>query len=394
MDAASSSPIDVTKDLMRPRHDPLSVTRVEDELHNTFGLFEPALEELAKRPWFRRRWTVQEILLQQNRYILLGSRYTRFSNFLSLASCVYKLPGIYSAAGTRPRTRSNSLPKGWSWQSHMLDRRANLLTNMVVFRHMQCTKALDRIYALRAISTDGDQIRVDYKRTVAEVYIEFASIYARSTWLPGLLIAAAGIRPWWNPDMTSDEIERLPSWVPDWRLSRFEPTFPGFETTSLEEYRSGRRLGTCAFARLSMPKIKAIGGTARALIMDCWTTLSCTHLWHEPSCLHCFVNLKAARPRRRSHGLQEHGGSTIYCLLDESSVLFAFSYVHDSTTVANGSDDEAPSYTLMFFLGLKHVTPVNTITNSADTACFNFYLETDDFEVSKLLMRRRKIRVV
>lgn len=231
--------------------------------HRSEADAEVHLTALVRRPWFSRRWAIQEVALNLHRHVLLGAirfwfnllpRKSRLMGDLTHvpflnAFHMSDFLGIYASYFTTARDKI--LPP--------------LLDNLVWFRPAACSDALDRVYALSGISREaygslcwpvwpkdcprGISLDIDYIispdqlfRTVAQHYCnqaftgmrQIARQSALDLFIKMLIVAT----------ITAYSSEsKVPSWFPDWSLSP-QHRSPQHKECA-EQYCSGKLTWAC-----------------------------------------------------------------------------------------------------------------------------------------------------
>lgn len=155
--------------------------------------FGKAYVEIAKRPWFNRRWVVQEVGITagKHRTILIADEVMDYDQFVSQF---------------RTHTDPDTAPIVTAKR-----RDSTLLQNLSQYHQTLSSDPLDRVYALLGLSTDSDWLDIDYTKTTEELFSAVATHYiTRGNAIAVLVLAAAH----------KSREELWPSWVPDWREHR------------------------------------------------------------------------------------------------------------------------------------------------------------------------------
>lgn len=194
------------------------------------------------RPWFFRRWIIQEATSCPRTVLVCGSAQINFDHFLTSFSSIRnfleyginldrgiidRLETIHSMR-SRHRAQTNVRKSTGSKRDdfpilNLLDR----------FSSAQCSNDRDRVYAIIGLSDDvrilmaDDEgkrerwlwsrilLRIQYDASVEHIYCELAkeAIDHRHKWFQVLQCAGT-----FRPKLLSSHV--LPSWVPDWRCER------------------------------------------------------------------------------------------------------------------------------------------------------------------------------
>lgn len=177
-----------------------------------------ALHNLLQRAWFQRVWVVQEVVIGANAVLVCGSRsieWTKFattiskilagglSYFLSLQS--RGIPGSMASVNrieTLRQVRGLRLP-------------VSLRSLLLEFISYHSTNPRDKIYALLALVTDGSSsaIEPDYNMSTLDLFTHVTRHLMDRGGSSLALLHSAGIG---YPPLIPD----LPSWVPDFSLTR------------------------------------------------------------------------------------------------------------------------------------------------------------------------------
>jgi hypothetical protein len=231
------------------------------------------LETLLSRPWFWRRWIVQEVLLAKQATLLCG---THSIDLMSFTTCLWKLTqhmrlrkplaDIVGKLCAISRFRTSFFYKG----------RSAILGLLFVFHEAMYSDDRDRIYALDGITPW--KVPVSYLETVEATYLRYATMHIDYETVA--LLNCSGAFPCTT--------RGLPSWVPDWRASpKFTPVTTGLWLGKTKDKFSGevRYSGSRAVLRImgtTLGTVRHVGARASypvaedellPLLMN-WHTLS------------------------------------------------------------------------------------------------------------------------
>jgi hypothetical protein len=179
---------------------------------------EPAVAaRLFESNWWYRSWTVQEFLNAQNPVFVCGSMILDWDNIRDLLE-----------GHCRGKTYDHIYNFVRSKNSHKHDS-STLQTLMIDFGHSGATDPRDKVYALLDIAKDGSSIVPDYTATVRRVYTDVVKMHIEND--RNIDIICTHHRGY-------NSIE-LPSWVPDWSVSRASSQNWTVESTGCSPYRAG-----------------------------------------------------------------------------------------------------------------------------------------------------------
>ncbi|KAI1331322.1 heterokaryon incompatibility protein-domain-containing protein [Xylariaceae sp. FL0255] len=181
-----------------------------------------AILSLWERPWWRRAWIVQEATaLPLNRVILhAGDRatdLTRMRNILDIRYKLYHKPGYEYLISNFEQGFADHL----DILNSQLERGPLQFVSILNYgRTYECGDERDKVFAVRSIASDvpRDAMRPNYKKSLAEVYVDVARFLVDVT-TDGNPLKFLGlvIRPTENWDRLMLPDNGVPSWVPDWR---------------------------------------------------------------------------------------------------------------------------------------------------------------------------------
>ena len=185
------------------------------------------------RPWFRRRWIVQEVVLANDVSVHCGEASIRWNTFeLALTELFENDKGGFSdehRTALRTMSRIRNADSGAKSQVP--------LDTLVEFETFVCANPRDRLYALYGViqhwfpGSAGKEAwigNVDYALSIGDVFTNFAILMMKlNNMLPPdmpydpvthvLQLAAAIQQPTPRGGLVSEEVcEKIPSWVPDW----------------------------------------------------------------------------------------------------------------------------------------------------------------------------------
>ncbi|CAI0647742.1 unnamed protein product [Colletotrichum noveboracense] len=172
-----------------------------------------ALKWLLSRPWFTRVWCVQEIVLARSSRVYVGSHSFKWDRLGVTAAWLSEqnLANDYDVPSELDGI-------AWGNAYTMFDKselsELSFLEILLSFRDFNATNPRDKVYGLLGLVNEAileGFASVDYKKTVAEVYIDVvkASV-ASSESLAPLCYAKHGV---------VYERTEFPSWVPRWDVS-------------------------------------------------------------------------------------------------------------------------------------------------------------------------------
>ena len=161
-----------------------------------------ALVGLNANPWFRRAWTFQESFLAKDRRFFYGSLEIATNEMHVAFSVLGELHDVLEKGNGRELLQSSTMlllgdASGNTTLRHFLNARRGSL----------CKNAVDLVYSLLGVTTDGMGIEPDY-------YKEFTDVFAEA--LLSMIRADGNLA-------ALDDVEikprgpGIPSWMPDWR---------------------------------------------------------------------------------------------------------------------------------------------------------------------------------
>ncbi|KAI0966065.1 heterokaryon incompatibility protein-domain-containing protein [Xylaria arbuscula] len=185
------------------------------------------LVALLERPWFRRKWVVQEVALAKQALLYVGGGVEiAWSDLARLAFNMEEmgLQRLLNLETGKTVLESITIPLHCVTNVFMVQvfrQRATLLDGVITTMDFHCTDPRDHVYSLLSLGALGPTIVPDYDVAVDEVFHRFAiAMMVEEGESLKMLSLALDRSGFFSPGMQN--LENLPSWVPDLRLMRSE----------------------------------------------------------------------------------------------------------------------------------------------------------------------------
>ncbi|KAI0515179.1 heterokaryon incompatibility protein-domain-containing protein [Xylaria bambusicola] len=180
------------------------------------------LVALLERPWFRRKWVVQEVALAKEAMLYIGGGIEIPWPDLAKLAFSMGLLGIQRLLTLKTgNTVLETIAPPVICVTNVLmvqifRRHATLVDGIVATIDFDCTDPRDHVYSLLSLGAIGPTILPDYHVSVCEVFRRFAVAMLVQGESLKLLSLAPDRIGFVNPDI--ERLEGLPSWAPDFRL--------------------------------------------------------------------------------------------------------------------------------------------------------------------------------
>ena len=148
-------------------------------LAEPYGTVWSCLRSLCEQPYWLRLWIVQEVIKSPKLLLMWGDEQIPW-DVLGAAFHTIELNKLYirtSEARFAPwDVIANSTPyKVWLQRDGPHPQRS-LLELMDTYRDSDCSVPHDKAYALTGISTDSDQLQVDYDKSLPDLYVDLMEL--------------------------------------------------------------------------------------------------------------------------------------------------------------------------------------------------------------------------
>jgi hypothetical protein len=166
------------------------------------------------RPWFRRAWIIQEVVLASRVQLFIGKWVIDWNDLHSSVETIdHELavsPGYTGSVESAPWAYFRELAKHREWEARKT--RWALLGLLESFRYVQSTLQRDRLFALLGFSSDGTNpaFEPDYEAPLEIIVRRFAYAFIEQGKIM-LLLYRAGL---------GSQPNRFPSWIPDWTVKK------------------------------------------------------------------------------------------------------------------------------------------------------------------------------
>jgi len=207
-------------------YDPaLSRSHLVDEAKASLATneIEALRRDLLGRPWFRRVWVFQELVLSADPWVQCGRQRTRWHQFSEIigadsidkAMLLYAAPAVYDKKPSELPSRPSTVAVGKRHGTFDVP----LSSLLSLRRGVGATDPRDTIYGHLGVASDSNiwsqHIKIDYNKTVTEVMVDAARYFLSVTNLGKLLDHA--ITP---PPLSTTPT--IPSFIPRW--AAIQPT--------------------------------------------------------------------------------------------------------------------------------------------------------------------------
>jgi hypothetical protein len=184
------------------------------------------LKSFFDLPWFRRRWIIQEIVLNAESYLYYGQDQISWFRFMSTVKDIAdKDPSKDLSTQIGPTSRVFNLWRDWCFLSVRNDTfpgrvrdEDSLLSYLGAFDEYKCSDPKDRIYALSALAGISRSSRLaeiafehDYSQSTEQCYTSFAASAICRGHVSQTLQQAVG------RNYGSSGLD-IPSWAPNWLI--------------------------------------------------------------------------------------------------------------------------------------------------------------------------------
>jgi hypothetical protein len=169
-----------------------------------------SIAELLSRPWFRRKWVIQETVLAREATVICGEIVFPWKNLAALALRLTQLGlvSLLTVGVTMSRPLHNISILMLLQHYHDV---LTLFDAVHATSNFLCGDARDHVFALLSLVKDASLIQPDYTLTAGELFQKFA-VYCLERGEFNILSLAPNTLSIPRPDMPTLS---LPTWVPD-----------------------------------------------------------------------------------------------------------------------------------------------------------------------------------
>ncbi|KAI0400152.1 heterokaryon incompatibility protein-domain-containing protein [Xylaria palmicola] len=179
------------------------------------------LAGLLARPWFRRKWVVQEVVLA-NQVVLYAGGSVEVP-WTDLAQLAFNMEGLgierlQSIEFGRTVLESTIMPLHCVtciYMAQLYRHHSTLLDGVLITTEFGCTDPRDHVYSLLSLGGIGARMLPDYSASTCEVFWRFAIAMLADNNLKILSLAPDRFAP---ARERPERLEGLPSWAPDLRF--------------------------------------------------------------------------------------------------------------------------------------------------------------------------------
>ncbi|KAH0424699.1 hypothetical protein CcaCcLH18_11421 [Colletotrichum camelliae] len=205
------------------------------------------LRALTKLPWFTRVWVIQEIGTQAPATLFWGNARIEWELLYSVCRTLndyHQLRGHFNIQTPKLKYMYRRFIEPDRTSRHA--NRFSFIYELHRARHLQASDPRDRVYAMLGhysiCNSPNEKLRAltpDYTKTLEEVYIDVATrdlagdngtLLTLASVQHGILPSRQAAVKFASLDYSSISPNKLPSWVPDWRVYQSyilsEPTSP------------------------------------------------------------------------------------------------------------------------------------------------------------------------
>lgn len=183
-----------------------------------------ALLDLLNRPWFERVWVIQELAFAQRVDAIYGKKFIDWDILIHIMQSFENEGGkdaYWLLQSTDDFLESRPLPSGPKHALVMAVLREELgngetqtLADLLIHcQYFKATRPEDKVFALLGLAFPASlgPLKVDYRKTIQEIYIQTAQhLLAEEDVIQLFHVAGIG---------NFRGVPNLPSWVPDWSTS-------------------------------------------------------------------------------------------------------------------------------------------------------------------------------
>jgi len=180
-----------------------------------------AVAKFLDRPYWRRVWIRQEVLLAPHIMILCGDKTLNWSDITAAAAILLENQEAFDAIASMVSPHTSGYRKIGVLEGlkEIFEKQGTLELKTVVFYHRdcECTDPRDRVYGGLGLCGSDTGVVIDYALSPAEVFINTTTVLIQSTNALDLLSGC---------QESSRDLD-LPSWVPnfdaDWAQNKLHP---------------------------------------------------------------------------------------------------------------------------------------------------------------------------
>lgn len=170
---------------------------------------------LFERSWFRRAWILQEVVAATSIRIICGRWVVDWNDLFHAIEVVCRESSTSDSFSSILPTWAPFMTLASHRELQAIGQRKPLIELLESFRSAESTLRRDRFFSLLGFAEDGDHsgFEIDYQGRLEDIVHKYAAAFVQQG-MGMQLLHRAGL------DSSSDNIDRFPSWIPNWTVPK------------------------------------------------------------------------------------------------------------------------------------------------------------------------------